>query len=759
MGWMARARIACTMSEPSVPKRCGRAIALCLLFGSVTGLCVAASSPKRVLIIHSFGSAAPPFTTHSTAFETELTEKMGERVDLDEISLDVARYATLEMEEAIVELMRKRQAKWQPDLVVPIGSPAGVFVAQYRDRLFPKATPILYAGMDKRRLPAGALEQNATFVGESFDIPGMVEDMLQVAPATTNIVVIIGASPLEQYWAKAIGQEWAPFTNRVSFTWLNDLSFDRILERVSNTPPRSFIFFILLMRDASGVTHNGDEVLKRIHAVANAPVNSFFREQLGLGIVGGRMYQAEHQGVEAARIAIRVLHGEPITNFPPKIVGPLSPRYDWRELRRWKISEQRLPPGSTVLFREPTTWQRYRWWIIGAIYITLLQASLIVLLVLNLRKRRHVEKLLRESETQFRTVADSAPVLIWMSGVDKLCTFFNKPWLDFTGRTAEQEMGNGWSEGVHPDDRRSCLKTYTDSFDARQPFVIQYRLRRHDGEYRWISDQGVPRYDEQGIFAGYIGSCTDITERLQNENEIQQLRLETWHAARVAQAGMVSASLAHELNQPLAAILSNAQAGLRFMDSKNPGTEEIRPILEDIVHDDKRAGAIISGLRAMLRRQESRRERIDLAEMTQDMLDLLHSELLAQQVRVRTGGQTGCAVVADKAQIQQVLMNLVMNAIEAMQSLPANERRLEVLITRPTADTAQVSVRDTGPGLPAEQAGELFEAFRTTKAQGLGIGLSICRSIVESHGGRIWLANNQPGETVFCFTLPLDNHP
>src|SRR5436190_5342624 len=159
---------------------------------SISGALCQESAPlaKRVLIVHSFGSAAPPFTTHSIAFETELTERMGARVDLDEVSLDSARYADSDMQEALVEYLRKRQAKWQPDLVVPIGSPAGVFVAKYREQLFPH-TPILYTGMDRRRLSPDALQKNAAFVGENFNISGFVEDMLQLAPATTNVVVVI----------------------------------------------------------------------------------------------------------------------------------------------------------------------------------------------------------------------------------------------------------------------------------------------------------------------------------------------------------------------------------------------------------------------------------------------------------------------------------------------------------------------------------------------------------------------------------------
>src|SRR4051812_9661151 len=185
-----------------------------LLLGISSGV---AAGSKRVLIIHSFGNASPPFTTEAIAFETELTERSGERFDIDEVSLDHSRYGGSEMEEALVEYLTKRQAKWQPDLVVPLGSPAGLFVAAHRDRLFP-GKPILYAAMDQSRLPPNELEKNAAFVGTKFNVPGLVEDILQVAPATTNIAVVIGASEVEQYWAAAFQKEFEPFTNRVGFT-------------------------------------------------------------------------------------------------------------------------------------------------------------------------------------------------------------------------------------------------------------------------------------------------------------------------------------------------------------------------------------------------------------------------------------------------------------------------------------------------------------------------------------------------------------
>src|SRR6476659_6678928 len=324
-----------------------------------------AAEPKRVLLVQSFGSAATPFTARLVAFETELIANMGDRVDLDEVSLDMARYADRDIQEAIVNYLQKRQAKWQPDLVVPIGSSATIFVANYRDRLFPE-TPILYV-VDRRLLPPGALEKNATYIGQEIDLPGLLEDMLQVAPATKNVAVIVGATPLEHYWQEAFQKAAAPLADRINFTYYSDLSFDQMKERASTLPPGSYIIFLLLVRDAAGVTLNSDNALQRLHAVAHAPIGSIFDHQLGLGIVGGRLYESEGVGKEAADVAIRILHGEPASSIPPRLFERLPARYDWRELQRWKINEKLLPPESTVLFREPTVWERHRAWIIAGL--------------------------------------------------------------------------------------------------------------------------------------------------------------------------------------------------------------------------------------------------------------------------------------------------------------------------------------------------------------------------------------------------------
>jgi PAS domain S-box-containing protein len=217
-------------------------------------------------------------------------------------------------------------------------------------------------------------------------------------------------------------------------------------------------------------------------------------------------------GRNTATVALRILGDEPPSRLspPPQPLG--TPAFDARELERWNIRESRLPSRSVVLFRQPSAWQRYRTTIIASVSIGLVETALIVGLLTLAVKRQRAEWLRQESEDRFRVLADTAPVMIWMAGIDKQCTDFNRAWLEFTGRTIERERGDGWIEGVHNDDLDRCIQTYTKAFDRREPFRMEYRLRRFDGEYRWILDTGVPRFTPNKSFLGYTGSAIDVTE-------------------------------------------------------------------------------------------------------------------------------------------------------------------------------------------------------------------------------------------------------
>jgi PAS domain S-box-containing protein len=283
----------------------------------------------------------------------------------------------------------------------------------------------------------------------------------------------------------------------------------------------------------------------------------------------------------SAEAALRILQGENPGEIRPAPARPDALWFDWRELKRWGISEKNLPRGSEVRFRQATFWER-NWRKTAVISsVVLAQAGIILLLLKNRAKRLSVEHELRESEARFRTVANAAPVLIWMSGRDKLCTFVNKSWLDFTGRTLEQEIGDGWVNNVHSADVTRCLKIYHDCFDARQPFMMEYRVRRHDGVYRWISDHGVPRYDDQGRFAGYIGSCLDITERKQSERTARELsgRL---ISAQEGERARLARELHDDITQRLARLAIDVGLAERVGVDGSPA-ERMRAVREGLV--------------------------------------------------------------------------------------------------------------------------------------------------------------------------------
>ncbi|UCI05645.1 PAS domain-containing sensor histidine kinase [Mesorhizobium sp. B1-1-8] len=363
-------------------------------------------------------------------------------------------------------------------------------------------------------------------------------------------------------------------------------------------------------------------------------------------------------------------------------------------------------------------------------------------------------------DARFCEVMNTAPVMIWVSGQDRLCSWFNRPWLTFTGRSIEQELGIGWTEGVHQDDLGRCLHIYTSHFDDRKEFRMEYRLQRYDGVYRWIDDTGIPRYDRQGTFQGYIGSCVDIQERRQALGEMRVHLLEVADLNRSADAAMLSAAISHELNQPLAAIMANAEAAGILLEASQPDLDQVKEILSDIRRDDKRAADVISHMRRFLKKNDIGFHDIDLNETVHVVREILGPYATAKAVVLSVAWEVGPLTVrADPIQLQQVVLNLALNGVEAIGGSPFRASTLTILTTRVDAHTAEISVADSGIGIPADRLELIFEPFFTTKKEGTGLGLSIARAIVENHGGKIWAENLQEGGAMFRLTLPLATAP
>jgi PAS domain S-box-containing protein len=375
----------------------------------------------------------------------------------------------------------------------------------------------------------------------------------------------------------------------------------------------------------------------------------------------------------------------------------------------------------------------------------------------DITERKRAEDRLRESEARFQAMADTAPVLIWMTGTDALCNYFNKPWLEFTGRTMEQEVGIGWTEGVHPDDVQGCFDCFLPAFHARKPFRMEYRLRRADGEYRWVIESGIPRYTGAGEFAGYIGSNIDITDLKRAAAERQrlhELEADLARINRVSMMGELAASLAHEIKQPITAALVDAKTCVRWLRRDTPDVAEGCEAASRMIQDATRAVEVVDKVRSLYKRDTSDRELHDINEIIREMTVLLHDKANRTSISIRTELDSEIPLITvDRIQLQQVFMNLILNGIEAMKDTNG-----EVTITsKRTADgQLLVSVSDTGIGLPVAEVDRIFEAFFTTKEQGTGIGLSISRRIIESHGGRLWASANAERGATFQFTLPID---
>jgi PAS domain S-box-containing protein len=364
--------------------------------------------------------------------------------------------------------------------------------------------------------------------------------------------------------------------------------------------------------------------------------------------------------------------------------------------------------------------------------------------------RKLAEDAVRESERRFRSMADSAPVLIWISGTDKRCTWFNRRWLEFVGRTMAQELGDGWAENVHADDFDRCLATYVTAFDARQDFSMEYRLRRHDGEYRWVLDNGIPTCGPQGEFTGYIGSCIDITEGKQIEVELRT-------ANRVKDEFL--ATLSHELRTPLNAVLGWAQilrSGTLRADAEGRGLEALERNARaqvQLVDDLLDMSAIISG------KLHINNDLVPLGSIIADVIDAMRTAAVRKAISLEVGieGTDGVAVTGDAVRLRQIFSNLVSNAVKFT---PAGGRVEVTLGCR--GSEAHIMVRDSGEGIEPQFLPFVFDRFRqadagtTRRHGGLGLGLAIVRHLTEGHGGTVTAESDGLGRgATFTVRLPL----
>jgi signal transduction histidine kinase len=588
-----------------------------------------AGQPKNILFFHSYGQTFQPWATWNGEIRKELIRQSPWPLDIQEHSLITARNGGDAAEAKFVEYLRLLHVQQSPDLIVAMGAPAARFVQQHRTDLYP-TTPMLLAAIEVGRVDQSMLSEQDAVVGVRKDYVVLFEDLLRLLPETKAIAIIIGNSPNERFWAGEQQRILGPLiANRVELIFYNERPFEDILKEVASLPAHSAIFYEQLAVDGAGVVYGDKEPLKRISEVANAPIFSLDETYFDGEIVGGPMWSPTEGARPTAAAAVRMLGGEKGSDIKVRPIEFSAPKYDWRQLQRWNITESRLPPGSEILFREPTALQRYSWQIALITAVVLLQAGFISALLREHRRRQLAEAQSRQRMTELARVM------------------------------------------------------------------------------------------------------------------------------RFSTAGELTASIAHEINQPLGAILTNAETADAILKSPTPDIAELKDIVKDISHDDRRASEVIRRMRSLLTKAPFELKNLDLNDVAREALEFLSSLAVARKVELTSLiTQNALPILGDRIQLQQVILNLVVNGIDAMTDTPTENRIISVRTSR-IESFAQLSVSDRGHGIPEDKMKEAFEPFYTSKAEGMGMGLSIARTIIEAHNGHISAKNRDHGGTTFRIRLPL----
>ena len=499
---------------------------------------VARGETRHVLVLSSSERPFAPQSGFADALMRDLIRSSREPIQFVEVSVQAARASGEAPDVSIAQRIRSAFGADRLDLVMTIGGPAATFAQQFRHELFP-ATPMLLAGVDRRFVEQRTFAENETTVATQHDPALIIDEILRLLPETRTVLVVVGASQVEQFWLKEMKREFGRFGDRLQFIWTNELSFAEIVARCRTMPARSAIFFTILALDGKGEPRVEGDTLTSLHAVANVPMFALYG--MGRGIVGGPLLSIDELSRTTAQVALRVLAGESPGSIRTPTQRTGQPTYDARELRRWKIDERRLPPASVVLFREPTIWQRYQRPIT---FVALLGGIPAIVLLVGLIRRRRAQSRGSVAKEAVTPGPADAPVRVWTAGADGQRVE--------AGQAPGTAQHDSWTALVHPGDVERCRETYRRALERREPFQLEYRVRDAGGVERWILDTGLPRFSGKD-FDGYVGSAVDITRLGRAHAELSSLSRHLMQAHERERAA-VATTLREDLCQRMAAL-------------------------------------------------------------------------------------------------------------------------------------------------------------------------------------------------------------
>ena len=597
------------------------------LFGLSTSIALAqpAPPPKRVLALYWYGRHDVANSAIEPALRAALRSDGSLRVEYFSENLESDRFPGAQQEEFLRDYLQQKYSKLAIDVVVAIGTAPRDFLLRNRQTLFTDA-PLVFMG-GPRATTVAATDPGITGIVLYRNVRKQLDLILRLHPRTDRVFVISGSLERDgRYEAAARAELQQP---PVPVTYLTDLPLEELAVRVKGLHPGSVILYTWQQaRNDFGNVMEPADVLAAISPVASVPIYAMSELVIGRGSVGGDVTTFETNGRRVGEIAMQILHGTLARDIPPA-PAPTTLMFDWRQIRRWGIDESQIPAGSVIRFREPSVWDRYRWYILGAVALSAIQGALIVALLIQRASRKRAELMAHEQQRELT------------------------------------------------------------------------------------------------------------------------------HLSRVATVGELAGTLAHEMGQPLAAILINAQVAKKLLTHDSFDRNELKAALDDIVRDDQRAAEVIKRIWSALRKRDVVREEINLNDVVNDTLTMSASTLMTRSISVTTALMPDLpSVRGDRIELQQVLLNLILNASDAMNALPSTKRVLTVRTEATPDNGVQVSVTDQGMGVPAGMTEVIFTPFFTTKQQGLGLGLAICRSIISAHQGLIAVESGGDSGATISFRLP-----
>ena len=724
-----------------------------LSFLSCSGRAQQTARPIRVLVLYWDDRDHPFNIDFARAFRTALESAAPGGVEYYAEYLESTRFPGVRQAELLRDYILAKYAGRAIDVVVANGAPAVDFLFEYRSKIF-QSVPIVFVTShppDPSQLRLGAGATGVIYVTgyrQTLDLA------LKLHPGTKRVFILSSTLASSESWEQLARGALQGF-HGADITYLTDLPLEELKTRLRTLPQHSIVLYVWeRLPNRIGKILETTEVLAEIAPSVRVPMYGMSNVNVGRGIVGGYVWTTETRMQKMAELIFKVTKGARAADIPVEN-APIVPVFDWRELQRWGIPQSLLPPDSVIRFRELTFWQQYKSRIAAVGLVLLFQTILIGTLLVERRRALRIAAALQESEARFRNMADTAPVLIWVSGPDKLCTFFNKAWLTFAGRSMEQELGNGWAARLHPDDLDRWSTTYSFSFSSHFPFQMEYRLRGTDGEYRSFLCAGVPRFKKDGGFAGYIGSSLDITDlKRAQETVLVGQKLESM--------GQLASGIAHDFNNLLGGILTSAELALTERAESLDCDEELLRIKAAAL-----AGAqIVRELMIFGARDNPAFEPVDCSLLAREMIQVLKVSISKSATLTTDLADNLGMVYGNAAQIRQLIMNLVINASQAIGERKGKIRVATRTLSRdrgaprpaladlPEDDYLELEVSDTGSGMTEDVKARIFDPFFTTKREGRGLGLAVVQGIVRTHGGAINVASAPGAGTRIRVFLP-----